>query len=45
MIKKEIKKSHYIEKLASAIKVAKPYFIDSESKLKGKNSKINDFPT
>lgn len=37
-------KAHHIEKLALEIKNAKPYFVNSASKLIGAKSRINQFP-
>ena len=37
-------KAHYIEELARQIKTAKPYYADSDAKLSGGKSKINNFP-
>ena len=42
MIMKE--KVRYVEELAKQIKHAKPYYVDSDAKLNGGNSKVNDFP-
>ena len=42
MIMKE--KVRYVEDLAKQIKHAKPYYVDSDAKLNGGNSKVNDFP-
>jgi len=44
MRKSLVDKAHYIEKLASAIEDAKPYFVDSESKIRTGKSKTNKFP-
>jgi hypothetical protein len=43
-MKKSINRAHYIEALANAIPNAKPYYLDSESKLHGVGSKSNKFP-
>lgn len=44
MNKSEKEKSHYIEKLALEIKNAKPYYVDSASKLIGMKTPTNQFP-
>lgn len=42
-MKKSLKFAHYIEELSRSIAHAKPYYVDSEAKLKGENSKVNSF--
>ena len=42
--KGRLRKAAYIEELAEAIKDAKPYYADSGAKLRGLNSRINQFP-
>ena len=42
---KAIQRAHYIEALATAIREARPYYVDSEARLGGARSRTNDFPT
>ena len=44
MKKKAITVAYYIEALARDIKEAKPYYADSDAKIKGNVSKTNSFP-